>query len=132
MEGSAHRAQEPFEPIQVALGRSGESLLDKVVAGDVDGVDPVHHVGVRAEGVPASAQASNAIRSRNRPRAGFCVTAGRGAEGRAPRLGRAGHPPCLRLRPVGARPRVVCNSMRDDSDRVTWPTMNAGLTPPGE
>ena len=48
-----HRVQELFEWIQVALARSGEGVLDEVVARDVDGVDPVHQVGVRTQRTPA-------------------------------------------------------------------------------
>ena len=51
--GSSDGLEEPAQRAEVADGRGVERLLDEVVARDVDGVDPVHRGGVRAESAPA-------------------------------------------------------------------------------
>ena len=43
--GWASTSSELPERAEVAVGRGGQGLLDQVVAGDVDGVHPVHRVG---------------------------------------------------------------------------------------
>ena len=78
--GRRHGVQEADERLEVAVRGRGEALLDEVVAGDVDRVDPVHCRSVRAEGSPARGPGVEAGQVEEQPAGWLRVAPGRRAE----------------------------------------------------
>src|SRR5215217_8186122 len=80
LEGPGHGVQQSPEWLQVTLGRGGQGLLDEVVAGYVDGVDPFHQVSVRAQGTPTVGPGVERRYVHEHPASGLRVAAGGRAE----------------------------------------------------
>lgn len=66
--------------MQVAASGGSQGFLYEVVAGNVDGIDPVHPVGVRAQGTPAISPGIERSHIRNKLPRRLRVAAGRFAK----------------------------------------------------